>query len=75
MHALYHSLIGLSLGLAVSTAFAQDNAQTFNIPAQPLAAAIDRLANQTGLHVFYADNVVQGRESAAVQALLHLDKH
>lgn len=66
MHALHHSLLGLLLGLAVSSAFAQDNAQSFNIPAQPLATAIDRLANQTGLHVFYADNVVQGRESATV---------
>jgi iron complex outermembrane recepter protein len=66
MHTLRHALLGLWLILAVTPALAEET-RNFNIPSQPLANAIDSLSKQGGLHVFYADEVVQGRESAAVK--------
>lgn len=60
------TLLGLWLSVAITPAFAED-AHNFNIPAQSLASAIDSLSKQSGLHVFYADNVIQGRESTEVK--------
>lgn len=60
------TFLGLWLSVAITPALAKD-ARNFNIPAQPLASAIDSLSKQSGLHVFYADNVMQGRESTEVK--------
>jgi iron complex outermembrane recepter protein len=60
------TFLGLWLSVAITPALAED-AHNFNIPAQPLASAIDSLSKQSGLHVFYADNVIQGRESTEVK--------
>lgn len=54
--------------MALTRALAEET-RSFNIPAQPLGSAIDSLAKQVGLHVFYADDAVQGRESTAVQGI------
>ncbi|MBK8816159.1 MAG: TonB-dependent receptor [Methylococcaceae bacterium] len=60
------TLLGLWLSVAITPVLAEE-ARTYNIPAQPLASAIDSLSKQSGLHVFYADNVIQGRESTLVK--------
>ncbi len=59
------TLAGVCLSLAITPALAEE-ARTFNIPEQSLSTAINNLSKQSGLHVFYADSAVQGRESAAV---------
>ena len=46
------------LSLAITPVLAEE-ARHFNIPAQPLASAIDILSKQSGLLMFYADNAVQ----------------
>jgi iron complex outermembrane recepter protein len=58
-------LLGICLSLMLTPALAEE-ARSFDIPAQPLSSAINSLSQQSGLHVFYPDSAVQGRESAAV---------
>ncbi|MEQ1560109.1 MAG: TonB-dependent receptor [Methyloglobulus sp.] len=59
------ALAGVYLSLSITPVLAEE-ASNFNIPAQPLASAINSLSQQSGLHVFYADSAVQGRESTSV---------
>jgi iron complex outermembrane recepter protein len=60
----------LSLGTARSALAqpAEPAALRVDIPAQPLAAALEVFAHQTGLHVLYVSNVVRDQKSRAVSA-------
>lgn len=49
------------------TAQAQPAARSFNIPAQPLAAALEAFARASGWQVDYPATVTQGKTSTAVQ--------
>ncbi len=62
------TFLGLWLSLALTPVLAEE-ARPFNIPGQPLASAIESLSQQSGLHVFYADRALQGRESTAVNGV------
>jgi iron complex outermembrane recepter protein len=63
------SFFWLYLCLTLTPVLAEE-ARLFNIPSQPLTSAIDSLSKESGLHVFYADNVLKGKESAAVSGVL-----
>ncbi|WGS88388.1 TonB-dependent receptor [Methylomonas sp. UP202] len=52
--------------LASSAARAEDQTFAINIPAQPLARALDALSRQTGVQPFYADGAVAGKTAPAV---------
>ncbi|MEJ0037899.1 MAG: TonB-dependent siderophore receptor [Gammaproteobacteria bacterium] len=43
-----------------------DTAATFNIPAQPLASALNRFGDVTGLQIVYAASLAEGRQSSAL---------
>jgi outer membrane receptor protein involved in Fe transport len=47
---------------------------TADIPAQPLAQALDAFAQQTGLHLVYVSELVRNRKSYAVGVGLSADK-
>ena len=49
---------------------AHADAQTIDIPAQPLPAAIRQLAEKTGMQILYAADLVAGRTSHAVSGRL-----
>ncbi|QSA96558.1 TonB-dependent receptor [Methylococcus sp. EFPC2] len=51
---------------AVNVQAAQTSAQSFNIPVQPLASALDILAKQGNLQLLYADDLVRGKRSPAL---------
>jgi hypothetical protein len=51
----------------MQAAFAQDPRLDFNIPAQPLTAALERYGDVTGRNVLYNSDLVTGRRSTAVQ--------
>lgn len=51
------ALLALHLGTTTAGEF------DFNLPTQNLATALEQVSKQTGLHVFYADATVQGRQS------------
>ncbi|MBJ2259152.1 TonB-dependent siderophore receptor [Pseudomonas psychrophila] len=53
-------LCGLMSGLAVA------DSHTFNIPQQPLASALNRLAAQSGLQVIFDGTLVVGKSSPGV---------
>jgi iron complex outermembrane recepter protein len=69
MLTIRQTFIGLLLGTVLISALAEETL-SFNIPAQPLASAIDTLSQQSGLHVFYADSALQNQESAAVNGVI-----
>ncbi|MEO4042265.1 TonB-dependent receptor [Hoeflea sp. CAU 1731] len=50
----------LTSTMAVPTAMAQEQVYTVNIPEGPLSAALNRLADQTGLQIGYDSAVVSG---------------
>lgn len=52
----------LGLALAVSTA----HAEPIDIPAQPLAAALSQLGQQTALQLFFTPELVDGKQAPAV---------
>jgi iron complex outermembrane recepter protein len=51
--------------------WAAEAALTTDIPAQPLARALEAFAEQTGLHLVYLSRVVRDQRSHAVSAGLH----
>lgn len=74
----------LSLGLPAAfmvsalatslTAHAQSQTFDFNIAAQPLAGAINRLAEQTNLQVLYSPDTLDNLRSAGVQGRMTLQE-
>src|ERR1700679_3695396 len=48
--------------------WAGEAALTTDIPAQPLARALEAFAEQTGLHLVYLSRIVRNQESYAVTA-------
>ena len=54
-------------------ALAQATVLTADIPAQPLANALEALARQTGLHLVYVSNVIRDKRSHTVAAGLDAD--
>ncbi len=71
--ALRASLFGLSLAVAAVPVMAEQGAasqqQSWDIPAGPLADALDRFARQAGVSLSYAAEEVAGKQSPGVQAL------
>jgi iron complex outermembrane receptor protein len=59
--------LSLWLGITAVAVNAQENTVDFNVPAQPLASALDTFSKQSGLHLFYADGIVQGKRSTALK--------
>jgi len=57
----------LPLAMVMGSAIAEESTFNFNIPAQPLAAAIEALSKQTGLQPFYADGTLAGKQSPALK--------
>ena len=53
------ALLCASMGSAV----ADEKAQSYNIPAQPLHSALQKLADQAGVAVFFSENQVNGKTS------------
>jgi len=70
MHTLTHLLLVAPLVLTINTAVADEKTYDFNIPAQPLASALDALAQQTGLQPFYADGIMAGKRAPALSGRL-----
>ncbi|ALA57335.1 TonB-dependent siderophore receptor [Nitrospira moscoviensis] len=52
--------------LLILPALAQDDAKPFDIPAQPLARALDAFATQSGMQMLYKIETVEGLTSTAV---------
>ena len=48
---------------SMSSAVADEKAQSYNIPAQPLHSALQKLADQAGVAVFFSENQVNGKTS------------
>ncbi|WGS85486.1 TonB-dependent receptor [Methylomonas sp. UP202] len=66
MHSLSKALMICTLAGSAWTASAQEKSFSFDIPAQPLAAALESLRSRTGIHVFYAEDALKGKTSAAL---------
>jgi len=67
MYSLSKTLLGgVMAGVALNVA-AQEITFALSIPAQPLASALGMLRQQTGLHVFYAEDIIKGKTGAAVE--------
>lgn len=56
----------LALGLALQMGLAAAQAQRYDIPAQPLAPALNALAAQSGLQLVFAHELAQGKQAPAV---------
>ncbi|MGR9088210.1 MAG: STN domain-containing protein, partial [Gammaproteobacteria bacterium] len=69
MHFSPPAALGLWFGMAAVAQAAQENPIDFNIPAQPLAAALDAFSKQSGVNLFYADGILQGKRSAGLQGV------
>lgn len=69
MQKLPQFLLAAPLALAISVTVAEDKSYDFNLPAQPLAAALDALARQTGLQPFYADGIMAGKRAPGHRSL------
>lgn len=63
-------LIGLGLMTAFSSAFAQSERISFNIPAQPLASALFQFAETTGMTALIDGQLAQGLKSSPVKGRL-----
>jgi iron complex outermembrane receptor protein len=70
MSRLPQLILSAPLVLCIGAAWAEDKTFDINISAQPLAAALDALAQQTGLQPFYADGIMNGKRSPAVEGRL-----
>ena len=85
LEASWQTLRPLALGLVrwaaavlVSFSFAayadaKDDRLSFDIPAQPLASALDAYATGTGIETFYDSEFTRGRRSTAVKGILAAD--
>lgn len=51
---------------SMSSAVADEKAQRYDIPAQPLHSALQKLADQAGVAVFFSENQVNGKTSPAL---------
>ena len=62
MHLLAKAHLPALIALSLGSAIAADNTVIrLAIPPQPLASALETLAKQSGLHLFYADALVKGK--------------
>lgn len=64
------SLLAMMLVTAMEFAVADDTAIDFDIPAQPLAAALDSLAKSSNTKLIYADTLVQNLQADALKGKL-----
>ncbi|EGW23463.1 TonB-dependent receptor [Methylobacter tundripaludum] len=67
MRTLPKLIANLPLAMVMGAAVAEENTFNLNIPAQPLAAAIEAVSKQTGLQPFYADGALVGKQSPALK--------
>jgi iron complex outermembrane receptor protein len=58
--------LALVLCASMGNASAEEKSQAYNIPSQPLHSALQTLANQAGVAVFFTDNQVAGKNSHAL---------
>jgi iron complex outermembrane receptor protein len=61
MHALGKAVTGVLLSAAMSQAIAGEREINVHIPSQPLEPAINALAKQSRLHLFYAEDIMRGK--------------
>ncbi|OAI30294.1 TonB-dependent siderophore receptor [Methylomonas koyamae] len=66
MSKLPQYLVAAPLILAASHVLADEPTFSINIPTQPLARALETLAQQTGVQPFYADGIVAGKNAPTV---------
>jgi iron complex outermembrane receptor protein len=52
---------------SIASAVADEAAQSYDIPAQPLHNALQKLADQAGVTVFFSENQVAGKNSPALK--------
>lgn len=64
------SIAALSLAAPALSAHAQEQVQTFHIPAQPLSQAIIAFSNQTGVVVTAPTDIVSGKTSTALDGAM-----
>ena len=64
------SLLAMMLVTAMELASAEEAAIDFDIPAQPLAAALDNLAKSSNTKLIYADTLVQNLQADALKGKL-----
>ncbi|MFZ2169356.1 MAG: TonB-dependent receptor [Methylococcaceae bacterium] len=67
MRALPKLIATLTLAMIMRSAVAEKSTFNFNIPVQPLGAAIEAVSKQTGLQPFYADGALAGKPSPALK--------
>lgn len=60
----------IALVASISSAYAQEQVRTFNIPAQPLASALIEFSRQSDIVVVADPAVVNGRQAPALQGSL-----
>ncbi|PKM10178.1 MAG: TonB-dependent siderophore receptor [Gammaproteobacteria bacterium HGW-Gammaproteobacteria-3] len=66
MSPLRHLLLAAPLVICSNAGLAADKSFAIHIPAQPLPAALESLAQQTGIKPFLVNDVAQGKNSQAV---------
>jgi iron complex outermembrane recepter protein len=71
--ALWSALV-FSSSIVLPPCFAQAEPLTISFPAQPLAAALDSLAKQTGIKLNYAPEMVKGEHAPALAGRLTADE-
>lgn len=70
MYSLSRTLVCSLLAGTALAASAQEQTFNLNIPAQPLSSALEALSQKTGIHVFYAEEIVKGKTSTALNGSL-----
>jgi iron complex outermembrane receptor protein len=66
MNPLRHLFVTAPLAVCVISARAEGQTFNIHIPAQPLPAALEEMAAQTGVKPFYSDQIVAGKIGHAV---------
>lgn len=66
MYSLSRTLVGSLLASTALVVSAQEQTFNLNIPAQSLNTALEALGQKTGLHVFYANEIITGKTSPAL---------
>lgn len=67
---MYHPMkipVAALLCASLGSALADEQVQTYHIPAQSLHGALQKFADQAGIAVFFSDSQVQGKTSPALQ--------
>jgi outer membrane receptor protein involved in Fe transport len=67
-------LLSLTLACLVTTARAESSVQTFDIPAQPVAAALRALATQAGIQIVFTPEVVGSTQAKALRGRMSVDE-